>query len=402
MPSADAILTGLTAIANDWRGLATGWHVWLGLVAVALAGGWRPSVRTAGLLFAAPLASVAVLGWIYGNPFNGLAMAALTVALMTAACRASSTPIQFDSLAWLARGGALIIFGATYPHFVAADSPTAYVMAAPFGLLPCPTLSVVIGATVALSNLKMRLWTSALLVAGAMYGTIGVFRLDVPLDWGLLVGTALLGAKGAYATVLWRSVQADQSERVCRLPGDDLIPTPLASLTHAVTIDRDSSSVWPWLAQMGAGRAGWYSYDLLDNGRQPSATRIMAEQQSIAIGTVFPALPGTTEGFKVLAFEPNAWLLLGWAEPDGAPLVTWAFVLEPRGRDRTRLITRVRGNERYRFHGLPAALSMKIVRIVHFMMQRRQLLGIARRVESLDHTLTLNVVDMPEARRSHA
>jgi hypothetical protein len=402
VPSADAILTGLTAIANDWRGLATGWHVWLAVVGLAVAGGWRPSVQTAGVLLAAPLASVALLGWAYGNPFNGLAVATLTVVLMTAAIRASSTPIQFDSLAWLARGGALIIFGATYPHFVAADSPTAYVTAAPFGLLPCPTLSVVIGATLVLSNLDMRPWSMALLVAGSLYGMIGVFRLDVQLDWGLLVGTAMLGAKLASGTVLWRSVHADHAERVCRLPGDDVIPTPLASLTHAVTIDRDSRSVWPWLAQMGAGRAGWYSYDLLDNGRQPSATRIMAEQQSIAIGTLFPALPGATDGFKVLAFEPGTWLLLGWAEPDGAPLVTWAFVLESRGNNRTRLITRVRGSERYRFHGLPAALSTKIVRIVHFVMQRRQLLGIARRVESLDDTLTRSVAAMPEAGTFHA
>jgi hypothetical protein len=402
MPSAEAILTGLTAIANDWRGLATGWHVWLAIVAMAVAGGWRPPLRTAGVFLAAPLASVALLGWVYGNPFNGLVMAALTAALITAACRASSTPIEFDSLAWLARGGALIIFGATYPHFVAADSPTAYVTAAPFGLLPCPTLSVVIGATLVLSNLDTRLWSMALLVAGSLYGAIGVFRLDVQLDWGLLVGTAMLGAKVAEGTVLWRSVRADRSERVCRLPGDDVIPTPLASLTHAITIDRDSRSVWPWLAQMGAGRAGWYSYDLLDNGRQPSATRIMAEQQSIAIGTLFPALPGTTDGFKVLAFEPNAWLLLGWAEPDGAPLVTWAFVLESRGRDKTRLITRVRGSDRYRFHGLPAALSTTIVRIVHFVMQRRQLLGVARRAESLDDTRTLDAVAEPEAGRLHA
>jgi hypothetical protein len=240
MPSADAILAGLTAIANDWRGLATGWHVWLAVAAVALAGGWRPSVRTAGVLLAAPLASGALLGWSYGNPFNGLSMAALTVALMTAAFRASSTPVRFDSLAWLARGGALIMFGTTYPHFLAADSPTAYVTAAPFGLLPCPTLSVVIGATLVLSNLDMRLWSMALLVAGALYGTIGVYRLDVQLDWGLLVGTAMLGAKVASGRVLWRSVRADHSEGGCRRAGSlddtrtlDVVARPEAGRFHA-------------------------------------------------------------------------------------------------------------------------------------------------------------------------
>ena len=48
--------------------------------------------------------------------------------------------------------------------------------------------------------------------------------------------------------------------------GDNLIAEPLVSLTHAITIDRPARNVWPWLSQMGAGsRAGWYSYDVLDN-----------------------------------------------------------------------------------------------------------------------------------------
>jgi hypothetical protein len=141
--------------------------------------------------------------------------------------------------------------------------------------------------------------------------------------------------------------------------------------------------VWPWLIQMGAGsRAGWYSYDLLDNGRQQSATRLVLELQYITIGTVFPALPGVTEGFAVLAVEPYRWLILGWTRPDGTPLVTWAFVLEDRAGSSTRLIARARGGHGYRFHGLPPWLSLLVVRCVHLVMQRKQLLGIARRVES--------------------
>jgi hypothetical protein len=195
MPSAETILTGLTAIANDWRGLAIGWHAWLAVLGVALAGGWRPSIRTAGSLLAAPLTSVSALAWASGNPFNGLTIGALTVVLVVALFHASNEPIRFDSASWLARGGALIVFGAIYPHFVRADSPAAYVIAAPFGLLPCPTLAVVIGTTVALANLNTGPWSAALLAAGSLYGTVGVFWLGVQLDWGLFVGTALLGAK---------------------------------------------------------------------------------------------------------------------------------------------------------------------------------------------------------------
>jgi hypothetical protein len=71
---------------------------------------------------------------------------------------------------------------------------------------------------------------------------------------------------------MWpRSVRATALERTCRLPGDELIAEPIGTLTHAITIWRPTRDVWPWLAQMGAGsRAGWYSYDFIDNGRQRS------------------------------------------------------------------------------------------------------------------------------------
>ena len=62
-----------------------------------------------------------------------------------------------------------------------------------------------------------------------------------------------------------RSVRASRGERTRPLPGDELIPEPFASLTHAITIRRPRRDVWPWLVQMGAGtRAGWYSYDFID------------------------------------------------------------------------------------------------------------------------------------------
>jgi hypothetical protein len=75
--------------------------------------------------------------------------------------------------------------------------------------------------------------------------------------------------------------------------------------------------------------------------------------------------------------------VLGWPDRDGKPLVTWAFVLAERGSHATRLIVRVRGAQSYRFHGLPSWLSKLAIRLVHFAMQRKQLLGIARRVESV-------------------
>ena len=181
----------------------------------------------------------------------------------------------------------------------------------------------------------------------------------------------------------WRSVRATTDERARALPGDERIPQAIDTLTHGVTIRRAPRDVWPWLVQMGAGsRGGWYSYDWLDNGRQPSAARIVPELQHPPIGTIFPALPGVTEGFTLLAIEHERVLTLGWLAPDGTPEVTWAFVLDEAAPGVTRLLVRARGGPGYRFHGLPLPLTRLAVRVVHFIMQRKQLLGIKRRAES--------------------
>ena len=177
-----------------------------------------------------------------------------------------------------------------------------------------------------------------------------------------------------------RSVRATREEQRRALPGDERIPDAIDSLTHGVTIRRPPRDVWPWLVQMGAGsRAGWYSYDWLDNRRRPSATRIVPELQHPVVGTIFPALPDVTEGFVVLTIEPERILMLGWPAPNE---VTWTFCLDEVAPGVTRLLVRARGGPGYRFHGLPLLLTRLVVRVVHFIMQRKQLLGIARRAET--------------------
>ena len=108
----------------------------------------------------------------------------------------------------------------------------------------------------------------------------------------------------------------------------------------------------------------------------------MPELQQPAIGTIFPALPGMTEGFIVLAIEHERVLTLGWLAVNGTPEVTWTFVLDEVAPGVTRLLVRVRAGPGYRFHGLPRLCTRLVVRVVHFIMQRKQLLGIRRRAES--------------------
>jgi len=73
------------------------------------------------------------------------------------------------------------------------------------------------------------------------------------------------------------SCRASIHEQRRALPGDSLIPQPIAFWTHCITIASPRMNVWQWVAQLGSGRAGWYSYDFLDNGRRSSATTILPQ-----------------------------------------------------------------------------------------------------------------------------
>ena len=224
----ESILAGLTGIANDWRWLAIVWHILLAAGLVRLVAGWRPSSRLLSQLLVAPLLCVSLVAWLSGNPFNGTAFGVLAATLLGAAKRFSKASVRLDSPARVAPGIALILFGWTYPHFLTTDSWTTYLYASPFALLPCPTLSAVIGITLLFRDCRSSLWSTALVVAGLVYGAMGVFRLGVALDWGLLAAAAILATTLARDHAGWRSVRADDSGQTRPLPGDELIPEPLA------------------------------------------------------------------------------------------------------------------------------------------------------------------------------
>jgi hypothetical protein len=184
----------LGAIANDWRWLAIAWHLLFATLFFALMAGWRPHARLLGRVLVAPLLSVSFVAWMSGNPFNGTMFAALAAALAWSVASFGNTLVTFVPSTWLAAGGAVTVFGWTYPHFVRTESWMSYGYASPFGILPCPTLALVIGVTLMVRHLIAIGWHAALIVAGLLYGAIGVFRLGVALDWGLLLASALLAA----------------------------------------------------------------------------------------------------------------------------------------------------------------------------------------------------------------
>jgi hypothetical protein len=159
------------------------------------------------------------------------------------------------------------------------------------------------------------------------------------------------------------------------LPGDGLLSEPASQATHAVVVDAPPERVWPWLAQMGRGRAGFYDLDLLDNGGARSARELHPGIRAVSAGDRL--LAGTRGGIRVdvlLAEEPDA-LVLGGVRPRGGPrgTLTWAFLLERVGRDRSRLILRTRVAR----GRLPSAWTSPAGRLA----QRVQLRNIARRAE---------------------
>src|SRR5574341_1912563 len=91
-------------------------------------------------------------------------------------------------------------------------------------------------------------------------------------------------------------------------PGAGLIPGGRRGATMAVTIDAPPSRVWPWLVQMGCDRAGWYSWDRLDNGGVASAERIHPEWQDLSVGDRLASTPSGSAWFEVAALDPERFL----------------------------------------------------------------------------------------------
>jgi hypothetical protein len=206
------------------------------------------------------------------------------------------------------------------------------------------------------------------------------------------------------------------------LPGDDLVADPTTVETRGIDIHAAPEDIWPWLAQMGYGRAGWYSYDALDMN-MPSADRIRPELAELTVGDVMPTHPGG--GFLVRMIEaPRALVLYTDTElvrtqaeearataTDGGPVniratgafletaqpadftASWAFVLEPTADGATRLIERFR--VRFGQDDKPwLAVTMPMMGFGVFLMMRKQMLGIRDRVERLAHADAIATPDV--------
>jgi hypothetical protein len=198
-------------------------------------------------------------------------------------------------------------------------------------------------------------------------------------------GIIAAGAAAAYIFfarplhLRWGTTDEESDEP---LPGDDLIANASLTATRAITIRASADQVWPWLAQLGQGRGGFYSYDFLENligADIHSAGRIVPELQDIEVGDEI--LLGPEFGYDVALLERGRSLVLrgGFPMENIAPPYdsTWAFVLRDGPDKTTRLLVR----ERYEYKRPWAPLIVEPTEALSFVMSQKMLRGIRDRAE---------------------
>jgi hypothetical protein len=185
--------------------------------------------------------------------------------------------------------------------------------------------------------------------------------------------------------------ELESAERIRQrfpLPGDELMFAK-EEVTDSIDIVAPPEAIWPWLVQMGCRRGGFYSYDFLDNGGEPSAREIHPEWQALRVGDVLPATPDDAGGFEVLRIDPGRALVLGglvdgesnaglpFSAPSPARFwrATWAFVLVPVDAFSTRLFVRARVSF------ARESLHLAWIRPVHHFMEAAQLRHLKERAE---------------------
>jgi hypothetical protein len=135
------------------------------------------------------------------------------------------------------------------------------------------------------------------------------------------------------------------------------------------------------LVQLGIRRAGWYSYDWLDNLGKPSAEKILPEFQHLKVGDLVPVSPDGKQGLWVKELRPNLSML--WWDKQGK--TSWLWVLDPIDGRSTRLITRVR----VCYSWLSAMFWFNLlIEFADIVMMRKCMLGIRRRAERLSDQRT--------------
>ncbi len=199
---------------------------------------------------------------------------------------------------------------------------------------------------------------------------------------------AILGALAVMGCVLlspllrtwYRRWGATDDELERALPGDELVPRPRLLSTRAITIQAPARTVWSWLVQIGQGRAGFYSYDLLESAAGydvHNADHVIPSLQVLEVGDRIRLGGDGSSAFTVVELDRRHSLVL--RDGDDQVTTVWSFSLDTLDSGDTRLVVRDRTDY------VPTLGQFLVWRVItepiHFVMERKMLLGIKARAE---------------------
>ncbi|MDO5495639.1 MAG: hypothetical protein Q4G64_08000 [bacterium] len=202
---------------------------------------------------------------------------------------------------------------------------------------------------------------------------------------------ALVGIGAALAAGVHRRLGTTAAENASPLPGDDLVPDATIQNDRATTISAPPEKVWPWLAQIGQDKAGFYSFEALENAMGceiSGAEHINPQWQDVQVGDLVTLAPGM--GIRVAAVRPGSHLVLtseGGEYPADAEGkmdfdFTWTFRLVPVADADGEPATRVHVRERYRPHDRSTSRTLHAVAVGSAIMTWKMLRNIRRLAES--------------------
>jgi hypothetical protein len=196
---------------------------------------------------------------------------------------------------------------------------------------------------------------------------------------------------------------ATDEEMLRQLPGDEIVGSAAGQETRAITIDAPADQVWPWIAQLGIDRGGFYSYDLLENivgCEMPTVDSIRPDKLAWspgdrlwmyppdkADGIGYATLRGIVPG-RALAFATRRFGTTAEQAEDGS----WSFVVEPVDESTSRILVRGRGAAGRSLLG--TAFDQSIFEPAHFVMERRMLIGIKDLAETGNRARNENHVNV--------
>jgi hypothetical protein len=419
MPSAEEIVKSLRFITNNYTLVSIAWHLLIYFLIILLfVSNRKPSIRSTALFLSMPVFSVALISALAGNPFNAIIFFIIGLLFIIFSLRMPSQALRFNSSWFLKLIGIIFILAGTfYPHFSDDTSPLS--LSAPTGLIPCPTLLLIIGFTLLVQRFS-RPWVGTLVISALLYGLVGVVRLKVFIDVLLLLGVILLilefilyptSSKSvsndpvevlkisaikkllfvisilallcldAYLIYPWLCGQtATRQEITKKLTGDELVRNNNSGYTLASSIDAQPSAVWPWLIQMGQGRAGFYTHEWVEEIVGASiknadsvieAFQYLSEGDSIRL-TPDPYLGKRAQYLSIAKLDSPFAIVYKQTLPNGSA-GSWAFILEPDPNGKTRLVFRRRSEK--------PSLFDKIATPGYYFMDIGMLAGIKERAE---------------------